>query len=252
MSAPPAAPWAACSRSNAVAGTVTQRARSSLERAIGRRRRGAQRRRPTRSPRPATAAPRPAARSVRSPRPWCRWLRSPITRPAPRRWPSTIRACSSPAPSPSTSRPALSLGRRRRGDRRKRCAKLGVPAAIHGSFQGTAQVFQQSLANEPLLDPGGARRRLYRAGRALRELRPPDHDPLDAALGGRRRGARAAWLFDDRVQHHRPDRRHPAHRHRQEERDHDDRLRADAERNRRPRLAATRSSRPACCASGRS
>ncbi len=29
--------------------------------------------------------------------------------------------------------------------------RLGVPASIHGSFQGTAQVFQQSLDNEPFL-----------------------------------------------------------------------------------------------------
>jgi multidrug efflux pump len=29
--------------------------------------------------------------------------------------------------------------------------RLGMPATIHGSFQGTAKVFQQSLANEPLL-----------------------------------------------------------------------------------------------------
>jgi multidrug efflux pump len=29
--------------------------------------------------------------------------------------------------------------------------RLGVPASIHGSFQGTAKVFQQSLANEPYL-----------------------------------------------------------------------------------------------------
>ena len=28
---------------------------------------------------------------------------------------------------------------------------IGAPANIHGSFQGTAQVFQQSLANEPIL-----------------------------------------------------------------------------------------------------
>jgi multidrug efflux pump len=28
---------------------------------------------------------------------------------------------------------------------------IGVPADIHGSFQGTARVFQQSLANEPIL-----------------------------------------------------------------------------------------------------
>jgi multidrug efflux pump len=30
-------------------------------------------------------------------------------------------------------------------------ARLGVPASIHGSFQGTARAFQQSLANEPVL-----------------------------------------------------------------------------------------------------
>ena len=32
-------------------------------------------------------------------------------------------------------------------------------------------------------DPGGDRHGLHRAGRALRELHPPDHDPLDPALG---------------------------------------------------------------------
>ena len=30
-------------------------------------------------------------------------------------------------------------------------ARIGVPATIHGSFQGTAQAFQQSLNNQPLL-----------------------------------------------------------------------------------------------------
>jgi multidrug efflux pump len=30
-------------------------------------------------------------------------------------------------------------------------ARLSVPASIHGSFQGTAKAFQQSLANEPFL-----------------------------------------------------------------------------------------------------
>jgi multidrug efflux pump len=29
--------------------------------------------------------------------------------------------------------------------------RIGVPASIHGSFQGTARVFEQSLANEPIL-----------------------------------------------------------------------------------------------------
>ncbi|HYP37913.1 MAG TPA: efflux RND transporter permease subunit, partial [Stellaceae bacterium] len=32
-----------------------------------------------------------------------------------------------------------------------RIARLGVPASIHGTFQGTAKAFQQSLANEPFL-----------------------------------------------------------------------------------------------------
>src|SRR5262249_57515011 len=30
-------------------------------------------------------------------------------------------------------------------------ANIGVPASIHGTFQGTARVFQESLANEPFL-----------------------------------------------------------------------------------------------------
>jgi multidrug efflux pump len=30
-------------------------------------------------------------------------------------------------------------------------AEIGIPSNIHGSFQGTAQTFQQSLANEPIL-----------------------------------------------------------------------------------------------------
>src|SRR5215469_347841 len=75
------------------------------------------------------------------------------------------------------------------------------------------------------MDPDGARRGLHRAGGALRELHSPHHHPLDASLGRRRRGTRAARL-QHRVQHHGADRGHPAHRHRQEERDHDDRLRA--------------------------
>jgi len=32
-----------------------------------------------------------------------------------------------------------------------RIARLGMPASIHGTFQGTAKAFQQSLANEPFL-----------------------------------------------------------------------------------------------------
>jgi len=45
--------------------------------------------------------------------------------------------------------------------------QLRMPASIHGGFQGTARVFQQSLANEPVLIPAAADFGLYRAGRAL-------------------------------------------------------------------------------------
>ena len=47
--------------------------------------------------------------------------------------------------------PGKSLSRRDRGDRRRRWRSIGVPATIHGSFQGTAQAFQQSLTDQPLL-----------------------------------------------------------------------------------------------------
>ena len=74
-------------------------------------------------------------------------------------------------------------------------------------------------------DPVGTRRRVYRARGALRELHPPPHDPLDAAFGRHRRGA-CAVAVQQRIQHHRLHRRHPPDRDRQEERHHDDRLRA--------------------------
>ena len=70
----------------------------------------------------------------------------------------------------------------------------------------------------------GDRRRLHPARHPLRELHPPDHHPVDAAVRRRRRAPGADGV-PHRVRHHRADRRDPAHRHRQEERDHDDRFR---------------------------
>ena len=81
------------------------------------------------------------------------------------------------------------------------------------------------IAHQPALaDPRCHRVRLYRARRALRELHPSADDPLDASVGRRRGAARAA---DRRPgsRRHRHHRHHPADRHREEERDHDDRLR---------------------------
>ena len=98
---------------------------------------------------------------------------------------------------------------------------------------------------------GRAARGLHRARRALRELRASDHHHLDLAVRGRRRRARAHALAH-RVQHHRPDRRDPAHRHREEERHHDDRLRHSRRAHAGARRRARPSTRPACCAFVRS
>ena len=108
------------------------------------------------------------------------------------------------------------------------------------------------LAGQPAAaDPGRADHRLHRARRALRELHPPDHHPLHAALGGRGRAPRAAAVRA-RPLRDRDDRHHPAHRHREEERDHDDRLRARGGARARASRRRRRSTRPACCASARS
>ena len=66
-----------------------------------------------------------------------------------------------------------------------------MPASIQAEFQGTAQAFQASLANEPLADSRRAGDGLHRARRAVRELHSSDHDSLDAAVGRRRRASRA-------------------------------------------------------------
>ena len=90
-------------------------------------------------------------------------------------------------------------------------------------------------------DPRGDRRDVPRARHALREHDPPDHHPVDAALRRRRRAARAARV-QDRVRRHRADRGVPADRDREEERDHDGRLRARRGAPRGPHARARRSS----------
>ena len=77
---------------------------------------------------------------------------------------------------------------------RQAAAQIGMPADIHGSFAGTAATYQSLLEQRADPDPRSARGRLHRARRAVRELHPPDHDPLDAALGRHRGGAGAAAL----------------------------------------------------------
>ena len=156
-----------------------------------------------------------------------RWCRS-------NRW-STSRKTSGRRPSTTSGQlPAVSIsfglqpGRvARRGHRSRQPGGRGsvLPATVTTSFQGSAKVFQ-AVADEPR--PAALRRhrrRLHRARHALRELHPSAHDSLRPAVGRPRR-ARHAVAVRQRAEHllvRRPDH---ADRHREEERDHADRLRA--------------------------
>ncbi len=118
------------------------------------------------------------------------------------------------------------------GGHRARPAR-GRPAARHPHHLRRRGAGLPLVADERALsDPGGAARRLHRSRRLIRELHPPHHDPLHAAVGGRGRAV-GADAPAHRLQHHRAHRGDPPHRHRQEERDHDDRLRPAGRARRR-------------------
>ena len=79
--------------------------------------------------------------------------------------------------------PGVSLGEATAGGRSRRATSWARPRTLTGSFQGTAQAFQQSLAERADPDRRGAAGRLHHPGHALRELHPPADHPLDAAVG---------------------------------------------------------------------
>ena len=80
--------------------------------------------------------------------------------------------------------------RRRQGDRGG--AARHRPARERAGEAAGRGARVPRLAREPAVaDPGRDRHRLHRPRRALRELHPSDHDPVDAAVGGRGRAARA-------------------------------------------------------------
>ena len=103
--------------------------------------------------------------------------------------------------------------------------RLGVPATIRGTFQGSAKVFQDSLANQPFLVLAA----LVTIYIVLGVLYESYIHPLTilSTLPSAGVGALLALMaFKTEFCDHGADRRHPADRHRQEERDHDDRFRA--------------------------
>ncbi len=128
--------------------------------------------------------------------------------------------------------------------------KIGLPSDIRGSFQGTAQAFQASLANEPLLIAAA----LVTVYIVLGVLYESVIHPITilSTLPSAGVGALLALLVTrTELIGHRPNRHHPAHRNRQKERHPDDRF-CDRGRTRAANPPSRRSSRPACCASGRS
>ena len=130
-------------------------------------------------------------------------------------------------------------------------ARIGVPTTIYASFEGTAKLFQQGLDNQPWLILAALLTVYIVLGMLYESLVHPI--TILSTLPSAGVGALLALkLFNTEFTHHRADRRDPADRHREEERDPDDRLRARGASGATTWTRATRSSRPACCASGRS
>ena len=94
-----------------------------------------------------------------------------------------------------------------------------------GRVSGHRRFVSSFLVERTALDSRGPDHGLYRAWRSLRELHTPHHHSVDPALC---RSGRDSGLVDLRpgTQRRRPHRNHPSDRDRQEERNHDDRLRA--------------------------
>ena len=128
---------------------------------------------------------------------------------------------------------------------------IGLPAGFETGFQGTAQAFQSSLANEGWLLLAA----IVTVYIVLGVLYESYMHPLTILSTLPSPGVGAILALDARAhgpRRRRADRHHPADRHRQEERDHDDRLRARCRAARGHRRPRRRSTRPACSASGRS
>src|SRR5581483_5019335 len=118
---------------------------------------------------------------------------------------------------------ALARRRRRAGRNRRQRDRPAVhdPRQLSGHRPGDSSRARQRAA----VDRRRAGDRLHRARRALRKPDSPGHDPVDSAIGRRRRLA-GADPVPHRIERDRADRNHSADRHRQEKRHHDDRLRA--------------------------
>ena len=103
-------------------------------------------------------------------------------------------------------------------------AKAGMPSTITGSFSGTAQAFSASLSIEPLLI-AAAIAAVYVVLGVLYESYIHPMTILSTLPSAGVGALLALLLTHTELSIIALDRHHPAHRHRQEERHHDDRLR---------------------------
>ncbi len=101
--------------------------------------------------------------------------------------------------------------------------RIGVPATIRGTFQGTAKAFQDSLRNQPYPHSGRPGHDLHRARGAVRKLRPSPDDLVHIAVRRRGRASRPDGVQHG-IQYYGADWGHSADRHRKKERHHDDRF----------------------------
>ena len=100
---------------------------------------------------------------------------------------------------------------------------IGLPASVHGGFQGTALAFQTSLASEPWLILAALSTMYIVLGILYESLVHPL--TILSTLPSAGVGATLALIVtQDGLHRHCADRTHPPDWHRQEERDHDDRF----------------------------
>ena len=107
----------------------------------------------------------------------------------------------------------------------KEIKKADLPASVVSNYQGTAAAFENSLSNEGLLILAALVVVYIVLRRPVRKLRASHHHSFHVAVGRRGRSA-CARALPPRPRYRCHHRHHPAHRHCQEERHYDGRLRA--------------------------
>ena len=247
--------------SNAPAGTVT---RTALSVAQNRQRATTQR---NGGGRPPTTMRRAMPRSMRSPIP-ARGRPPPAPRSAPREETMIpLAAVSHYRPghtplvgqSPGTVRRLDDLVQSAAGQIAWRgvaeiqaaIARINMPHSIRGTLAGTAQLFQQSLAKEPILILTAIAAVYILLGVLYESYIHPI--TILSTLPSAGVGALLALdALQHGIRHYRADRRDSPDRHRQEERHHDDRFRHRGETVAPFEFPRRDLSKPACCASARS